>query len=978
MVTLLALLVLLGLGLTWFALRHRVLFNVGVRNIPRRPAQTMLIVLGLMLATLIISAAFGMGDTITYSIRSTVLKSLGPVDEVIAVDKGRSFGEQTAPSYFDSASFELTRQGLAGYDRVDGIAPAIVERSPVLDITTKQRESGVTVVGVGGAESGILGELVTLQEEKVSLTDLGDNEVYLNKEAARKLAAQAGDEIHLFAGPTPTALRVKAVLQQGATLSSGPSLLLPLFRVQEIFRREGQINRILISNRGGVLDGMDLTSEVVSRLENILTDTGLTVQPTKKEAIDEADTAGSIFTSVFVAFGEFSIVAGILLIFLIFVMLAAERQTELGIARAVGTKRHHLVQMFLFEGMIYDLLAAAVGAVLGVVVAYAMVQIMARVFGQHGLEIVHHFTPRSIIVAYTLGLLLTFIVVIFSSWRVSRLNIVRAVRNLPEPPRQRGSRFTLLLAVLLLVLGLVLAVSGYSAAQAFSWMLGTSFIIMSIGLLMRRMGLSERWAFTFVGITLLVWWLLPADLLAPVLPDFKMSLEMFFLSGIMIVAGAVWTTVYNSSILLRLLQVLLGRVGKLTPVLKIAVSYPMSHKFRTGMALAMFSLVIFTMIFMSVVIDVNTTALQNMDAISGGFQIQATTSYNNPVPDMHQAIASSPELSGDDFRVIASEAVLSVEAVQVGQEGWKGYVVKGVDEAYLNNNKFKFSTMAEGYRTPQEVWQALGQNPGLAVIDAYAVPSRQQFGAMMGGPEFRVQGVYLEDKTMEPIEVEVKDPRSGNIARLTIIGVIDRLSFFSFGIYTSQQTLNDIAGFPVPATTYFFALKDGVEVKKTSLVLESTFAPNGMDSEVIQEMVDEAKRTSRSMNTLLQGFMSLGLVVGVAALGVISARSVVERRQEIGMLRAIGFQKGMVQLSFLLESSFVAILGILIGVALGLALSYQVVDFIAKDIPGLQFGVPWLQVVVISALAYGASLVTTYLPARQAANIYPAQALRYE
>ena len=44
------------------------------------------------------------------------------------------------------------------------------------------------------------------------------------------------------------------------------------------------------------------------------------------------------------------------------------------------------------------------------------------------------------------------------------------------------------------------------------------------------------------------------------------------------------------------------------------------------------------------------------------------------------------------------------------------------------------------------------------------------------------------------------------------------------------------------------------------------------------------------------GFMGLGLIVGVAALGVISARAVVERRQQIGVLRAIGFRRRMVQL----------------------------------------------------------------------------------
>src|SRR4029078_192886 len=52
----------------WVVLRNRVMFQVGVRNSPRRRAQTTLIIIGLMLSTLIITAAFSVGDTAGYSI----------------------------------------------------------------------------------------------------------------------------------------------------------------------------------------------------------------------------------------------------------------------------------------------------------------------------------------------------------------------------------------------------------------------------------------------------------------------------------------------------------------------------------------------------------------------------------------------------------------------------------------------------------------------------------------------------------------------------------------------------------------------------------------------------------------------------------------------------------------------------------------------------------------------------------------------
>ena len=81
-----------------------------------------------------------------------------------------------------------------------------------------------------------------------------------------------------------------------------------------------------------------------------------------------------------------------------------------------------------------------------------------------------------------------------------------------------------------------------------------------------------------------------------------------------------------------------------------------------------------------------------------------------------------------------------------------------------------------------------------------------------------------------------------------------------------------------------------------------------------------------TFNRLIQGFMGLGLLVGVAALGVISARAVVERRQQIGVMRAIGFRRQMVQAAFLLESSFVALTSIVVGTVLGLMLAWNIVD----------------------------------------------------
>ena len=235
----------------------------------------------------------------------------------------------------------------------------------------------------------------------------------------------------MFAGAEGQEFQVKAIVTGDGTSSTVSAMIMRLDSAQAVLGKEGQVRHIIISNNGDAMSGAKLTdARDRATGQPTLDRLGLFIEPTKRDDLKEADEAGSAFTAFFMTFGTFSVIAGMMLIFLIFVMLAAERKSEMGIARAVGTERRQLIEMFMFEGMLYDLLAAAVGVILGIAVAYGMVLVMARAVGVWGIDIRHDFQMRSIVVAYCLGVLLTFIVVTVSAWKVSVLNIVTAIRNL--------------------------------------------------------------------------------------------------------------------------------------------------------------------------------------------------------------------------------------------------------------------------------------------------------------------------------------------------------------------------------------------------------------------------------------------------------------------------------------------------------------------------------------------------------------------
>ena len=94
-------------------------------------------------------------------------------------------------------------------------------------------------------------------------------------------------------------------------------------------------------------------------------------------------------------------------------------------------------------------------------------------------------------------------------------------------------------------------------------------------------------------------------------------------------------------------------------------------------------------------------------------------------------------------------------------------------------------------------------DPGFAVVDRYAVPSRTTTNIIIGGPDFSLEGVYLEDETMKPIQLEVREPNSEATFEVTIIGVLEQSAITGYGLITLQETLEKGLNIELPEPTYF-------------------------------------------------------------------------------------------------------------------------------------------------------------------------------
>jgi len=218
-----------------------------------------------------------------------------------------------------------------------------------------------------------------------------------------------------------------------------------------------------------------------------------------------------------------------------------------------------------------------------------------------------------------------------------------------------------------------------------------------------------------------------------------------------------------------------------------------------------------------------------------------------------------------------------------------------------------------------------------------------------------------------------------------VIGAIDQFAETSESdggpmalLITRDDLFTELSGNSLPFTTFRIRLGEEVDAGRVAAAMETVFLDNSMKAIDTLDEIKTGIAQNNAFNKLFQGFMGLGLVVGVASLGVLSFRAVVERRHAIGMMRAIGYKSRMIQIQFLLESVFVTVLGSALGLGLGALISWNIINEISNSRTEITFDIPWLTVMTIVGIVVAASLLATFIPARQAAQIHPSEALRYE
>jgi putative ABC transport system permease protein len=942
-----------SLPFLYLLLRRPVLRRLAFRNATRRPRETALVLLGSLLGTAIITGSLVVGDTLGQSFRAAVYSHQGPIDELVE-STGVPLGE-----------VERRVASVQSAD-IDGVLPfttAAVSAMTVEEGPGRKAQPNAHLIEIDFPRAAAFGN--DPDSTGIEGPTPAAGHTVITKDLARDLDVESGQSIVVSAYGSRVTLVVDRVADRtgiaGFRTSPGseaPNVLVGPGTLAGLGSSGGTPPHqyVAVSNRGGVVDGAALTDAVVAQLRPALEGLPARIVEMKRDTLEFSDEQGEEFTQLFAGIGFFSVLAGILLLVNIFVMLAQERKTELGMLRAVGLRRASLVGGFSMEGWLYALVSSALGTIAGLGVGRLIVFVAASIFSRPGdvfsLELRYAATWASIQGGFSTGFVISLFTVLITSLVIARLNVIRAIRDLPEPPRsRRQATLASVAGAVVMVLGGALFSGGVANDQPGSVLAGPALAGFGLVLLLRRF-LPRRALTSVVAALVLVYSISAFDLFPRAFRDAEIPL--FVLLGVILVTSAVVLVSVNQESIGGLLR----RLGGQSMALRLGLAYPLAKRFRTGMILSMYALVVFTLVFMTTFSYLFEQQLDEFTAkVSGGSDVRVDSLPTNPIP-----VDAARTVEG-----VAGAVALSNTLGQFKQEcdrcveppEFEDWPASTFDPSFLAQGPPALAKRLPEYADDMAAYQAVLSD------DSAFIPT-QFFLQTGGGPPTRA--VQLGDV------VEIRNPETGLVRPLKVIAIAES-GFGNLMALISPATMAELFGPRSTPNTLFVSVVDGADPDVVADAINGRFVENGADASSFRSIVSANLGQQRQFFRLIQGYLALGLLVGIAGLGVVMVRSVRERRREVGVLRSLGFESASVRRAFMAESAFVAFEGIVIGTGLALVTAWRL---IGNDTFGatLAFSVPVVQLAILTVGTFVASLVATAAPAQQASRIKPAVALR--
>ena len=405
----------------------------------------------------------------------------------------------------------------------------------------------------------------------------------------------------------------------------------------------------------------------------------------------------------------------------------------------------------------------------------------------------------------------------------------------------------------------------------------------------------------------------------------------------------------------------------------------------------MFSITVFSVVVLSgYTLQFENYSSTFVEESEGEFELMLTAARSRPL-NLEGSLDDWELEHTDVSQIDAVGRVYRAQAfIENSDEERSPYILRGIDADFADHGGLPLHLWHDSLgNSSDEAWSNMHQRGDVVFVDA-------SFGleSALDGASVGVFSVLVGEN------ITIIDAQQPSHRREVMVGgILEQSSYlFSAGVWMpSESVVEQYDGsltrvyvsvseeslasstFDTSEVRYFSAAGKSSQEREAATELAESLRldleKEGVAVSLIAEDVALIQALVLSILALFEGYLAIGLMIGIAGIGVVTYRSVSERRKHIGMLRALGFTRGMVMRVHLIEIGWISLLGILNGVAVALMFHIGLHSAVWEK-EGAALVLPWST--AVSVITGGGILVylSTFLPVRAATQIQPSEALR--
>jgi putative ABC transport system permease protein len=646
-----------------------------------------------------------------------------------------------------------------------------------------------------------------------------------------------------------------------------PKAFVSLETARELWSsRYGSLTSVRVAPSDGKLDDESAKHFVDALLKNLGPEqTGLAFRPVKYEGVSAAS-GTTDFTGLFIGFSFFVIASAMILIGLLFRLGVERRTSGIGLLEAVGFTQRDVRRLIVSEGLAVSLLGSLIGTATAIGYAEAMVFALkdpgwwGGAIGTQFLDV--SVTGRSIGIGIAVSVVVAGLSLLGALRGLKEISTRQLLAGATEPAttdenlqafatkRTKWARVGYMISLLVLVAGLLGEIPGSEAFSGLSW---------------------QMVAFFVVGIL-------------------SLCAAMFQLSA--------WLSRDRSSAV---------RGAGLAGTSRLGLRNAARNRSRSVLSTGLIASATFVIVAVAAGRRDPSVEKPDVNSGNGGFSLVAETS--TPLFDDlstttgREKLGFDVEDESDDAKLLSDMAAYSFR-VRPGENAscLNLYqttlpTVLGVPDSLIARGGFRFVDQRKA-----DYWKLLvedredGHIPVLGDMNTLMFSLHKSPGATIDLPD--------------------------SDQKLIVVGMLDSSIFQGVLLMSDanfQKLFPEQSGFRYaligasPDRLASGGEFSADEVTQLSSLLESSLTPYGFDAERVADRIAAFLVVQNTYLSTFQSLGGLGLLLGTLGLATVMMRNVVERREELALLRAVGFRRSGLSIMVLSENAMLLIWGLAAG-----------------------------------------------------------------